>query len=100
VAGLDTTALSNGVHTIAWIVTANNGETDGIGSRYFTVANGSSLAAAPDAYAEPVWPGHSMTLAEPVAAVVSAGEVDAAPLDSAPIAGRRGFDLTAPTRTF
>jgi hypothetical protein len=41
-----------------------------------------------------------MTLAEPVAAVVSAGEVDAAPLDSAPIAGRRGFDLTAPTRTF
>jgi hypothetical protein len=33
VAGLDTTALSNGVHTIAWIVTANNGETDGIGSR-------------------------------------------------------------------
>ncbi|HYT68388.1 MAG TPA: hypothetical protein VEL51_18325 [Vicinamibacterales bacterium] len=36
---LDTTTLSNGVHTIFWIVTDNAGQTDGIGSRFFTVSN-------------------------------------------------------------
>ncbi|HYT66950.1 MAG TPA: DUF4394 domain-containing protein [Vicinamibacterales bacterium] len=41
---IDTTQLSNGVHTIAWIATDDGGITSGIGSRYFTVANsGSSL---------------------------------------------------------
>lgn len=37
---IDTTALANGVHTIAWIVVDNQGAAAGIGSRYFTVANG------------------------------------------------------------
>ena len=37
---LDTTTLSNGVHTIAWGVVDNAGHAAGIGSRYFTVANG------------------------------------------------------------
>jgi all-beta uncharacterized protein len=36
---IDTTTLSNGVHTIAWIVTDSGGRTQGIGSRFFTVAN-------------------------------------------------------------
>ena len=45
-APLDTTALSNGVHTIAWVVTDNLGAAAGIGSRYFTVANGASLRRA------------------------------------------------------
>jgi hypothetical protein len=45
---IDTTTLSSGVHTIAWLVTDSSGATDGIGSRYFTVANsGSSLFASP-----------------------------------------------------
>ncbi len=39
---IDTTAYSNGVHNIAWSVTDNAGNTDGIGSRYFTVSNTSS----------------------------------------------------------
>lgn len=39
---LNTTTLSNGVHTLAWSVTDVHGHTDGIGSRYFTVANGGS----------------------------------------------------------
>jgi hypothetical protein len=34
---LDTTKLTNGVHTISWVVSDNQGRTDGIGSRYFTV---------------------------------------------------------------
>ena len=36
---LDTTTLKNGVHTISWNVTDSAGNTDGIGSRYFTVMN-------------------------------------------------------------
>ncbi len=36
---LDTTAYANGVHTIQWTATNNAGNTDGIGSRYFTIRN-------------------------------------------------------------
>jgi len=36
---LNTTTLANGIHTIAWIVTDNQGRADGIGSRYFWVNN-------------------------------------------------------------
>jgi hypothetical protein len=44
---INTTGLSNGVHTIAWSVTDNAGRTDGIGSRFFSVLNtaGSPVAA-------------------------------------------------------
>jgi hypothetical protein len=45
---LDTTKLSNGVHTISWNAydSANRGE--GLGSRYFNVANGPGGVAAPE----------------------------------------------------
>jgi len=43
---LDTTRLSNGTHTIAWVVTDNRGNSEGIGSRFFTVQNGSSALTA------------------------------------------------------
>lgn len=36
---LDTTVYENGVHTIYWTVTDDAGNSDGIGSRYFTVTN-------------------------------------------------------------
>lgn len=36
---LDTTKLTNGVHTMAWSVADNDGHAQGIGSRYFTVQN-------------------------------------------------------------
>jgi hypothetical protein len=38
----DTTTYDNGVHTIQWSVTDNAGNTDGIGSRYFTIQNTTS----------------------------------------------------------
>jgi hypothetical protein len=40
---LDTTTMSNGPHTIAWIVRDNLGRAEGIGSRFFTVRNEVSL---------------------------------------------------------
>lgn len=36
---LDTTQYENGLHTIAWSITDNAGNTDGIGSRYFSIMN-------------------------------------------------------------
>jgi hypothetical protein len=39
---LDTTDLDNGIHTIQWTVTDDAHNTDGIGSRYFSVNNSSS----------------------------------------------------------
>jgi hypothetical protein len=42
---IDTTQLSNGVHTIGWLVYDNQGRGDGIGSRFFTVLNGGSGVA-------------------------------------------------------
>jgi len=41
---LDTTKLTNGVHTIYWIATDDAGASDGIGSRYFNVINTSTTA--------------------------------------------------------
>lgn len=42
---LDTTAYDNGVHTIQWTATDSGNNTDGIGSRYFTIQNSSSQSA-------------------------------------------------------
>lgn len=43
---IDTTRLTNGLHTIAWVVTANDGRAAGIGSRFFTVQNASGPVTA------------------------------------------------------
>ncbi|MGE5340974.1 MAG: Ig-like domain-containing protein [Candidatus Omnitrophota bacterium] len=43
---IDTTTLANGLHTIAWDVTDNGGNRDGIGSRYFSVENPESTDGA------------------------------------------------------
>jgi hypothetical protein len=40
---IDTTALSEGPHTIAWLATDDGGVTMGIGSRFFTVQNSAWL---------------------------------------------------------
>ena len=36
---MDTSAFTNGVHTIAWSVQDNGGNSDGIGSRFFSISN-------------------------------------------------------------
>ena len=42
---LDTTTLTNGLHTIGWLVTDSYGRADGVGSRFFTVANDAVMTA-------------------------------------------------------
>jgi hypothetical protein len=41
---LDTTKYPNGVHTIYWIATDDQGAADGIGSRYFNIINTGTAA--------------------------------------------------------
>jgi alkaline phosphatase len=41
----DTGFFKNGVHTIAWQVTDNAGNTDGVGSRFFTIFNTNEISS-------------------------------------------------------
>ena len=78
---LDTTTMTDGVHTIAWGVRDDGGGTAGVGSRYFTVANGVT----------------ALTAAGSVARVRSQSLLESSVADSS-IAGRHGYDLEAPLR--
>ena len=86
IAGIDTTQLANGLHTIAWIVTADNGQSQGIGSRFFTVDNISTPADGRDSKEHP--------------APRSSTRSTAAPEDRSAVIGRRGYDLSSPYRRF
>jgi len=85
---IDTTAFADGMHTIAWIVTDSANHTEGIGSRFFRVANGGagSLRAAERAAARPV-------------SSVSPDDVDAAPVAMSALQVRQGFDAQTPFET-
>jgi Tol biopolymer transport system component len=78
----DSTLLTNGLHTISWSVTDNQGAVEGLGSRFFTVSNGTSALMAAASSAR----GHM--------------EVDALPLDPSSIEARRGWDREAPHESF
>lgn len=48
---LNTAAYTDGLHTISWLVVANNGQAAGIGSRYFNTQNGNNLTLTDSASA-------------------------------------------------
>jgi hypothetical protein len=104
--GFDSTVLTNGVHTIAWVVTDNLGATDGVGSRYFTVSNGTSLVAdsfSTDRSGRIVLDGSFSTDRSGRAVLegsFAAAAVEAAPLEATGVRGRRGFDPDAPYRWY
>ena len=83
---IDTTKLSNGLHTIAWAATDSAGVTSGLGSRYFRVMNGTagSITAAASASSTPNL----------------AGEIGAVPADTSPLAARRSWDPETPWQTY
>ena len=86
---IDTTTLTNGLHTISWTVTDSLGVTEGIGSRFFTVTNGSSapVTAAVE--------GAASSRVRATAAIIGA-----APRDDAPVLARRGWNLEGPWRWY
>jgi hypothetical protein len=77
---IDSTIVANGLHTISWIVTDSNGISDGIGSRFFRVANSTTGPTT----------GASTTALAMEGAIEN---IDAVPLERAPLWGRRGWDL-------
>jgi hypothetical protein len=89
VAVLDTTVLSNAVHTIAWVVTDNQGTASGVGSRYFTVANDVAPTSGTCTALSVV--GTARAAARRQVSTQSAG--------SAALVWRRGYDRHAPYRT-
>ena len=78
--------MTNGLHTIAWSVTDNNGRVEGIGSRFFLVNNPLSSLVP------------SLVGGAPARSVLTGALESAAPL-SVSVTGRSGFDLTAPYET-
>ena len=79
---IDTTTLTNGLHTIVWTATDSAGTTSGLGSRFFRVANGVASATAA---------ATASTTADALAAI---------PLDPRPLAGRRSWHVDAPWRGY
>jgi hypothetical protein len=82
---LNTTGMTNGTHTIAWLAVDNMGAAQGIGSRFFTVTNGAgSLTAAQRSSGEHIgWRSAPMAVER----------VDALMLDPAALSVRTGWSL-------
>lgn len=81
---IDTTRLTNGLHTISWTVVDDQGAVEGIGSRYFTVTNGVSAGAS------------TMTAAAAATQATDPAAVATAIPAATPVLGRSGWDLAAP----
>ena len=92
--GLNTTLLSNGLHTIRWVATDNMGRTEGIGSRFFTVSNAAGALTAAATLERGASVRRQTLSRRPDA------NIEALSLDSTPILGRRGWDLGAELRAF
>jgi hypothetical protein len=74
---LDTTALAEGQHTIAWLVSDSAGAAAGIGSRYFTVANSADaqpVAASNSTEPSAVTPPAAEALKPPATLAVIPGD--------------------------
>ena len=102
---IDTTALANGVHTIAWGVVDNNGAAAGLGSRFFVVSNTSSPSALTAASTAAVSTSAAELAPQPLTLSPSRSmplpeEIAAASLDGSPLSGRRGWDPDAPLQSY
>ena len=80
---IDTTRLTNGLHTISWTVVDDQGATEGIGSRFFTVSNGTSTLTAAEVVAS-------------AGATADAKAIGAAPRADTPMLARVAWDPAAP----
>jgi hypothetical protein len=98
----DTTQLANGVHTISWAVTDNNGNSEGIGSRFFTVLNtsgSSSLTVARNSSVQSLTGGGpEVRESAPAGVDIDKPSATLAGLtpSAVPVYTRTGFDQSAP----
>jgi len=98
---LDTTKYTNGVHSIYWVATDNEGQTDGIGSRFFNIVNtGSTTKAAGYTYRQESLSSRGAErrgdLIDQPRRYVAKDDVLNLPVSFAPLLIKRGFDLAAP----
>jgi hypothetical protein len=98
----NTTTLANGVHTIAWVVTDSGDRAEGIGSRFFTVLNGSALSTmtleASTSIEEMSGRGPETRVSAGVGPSIGldAATLAGIPLSTVPVYRRDGFDQNAP----
>ncbi len=97
---LNTTKLANGVHTIAWGVTDSAGNSEGIGSRYFTVLNGTSASVLSTEEVSPSAVVMKLPREGAAASGSAVGQqavaLETAPVTPVPTYVRSGFDPSAP----
>jgi len=99
---IDSTALSNGVHTISWGVTDNAGNAEGIGSRYFTVLNGATQSSVTVERSSSIESSMGQALEVRTSAAIGdssgalATSLTSLPVSQTPVYLRTGFDQTAP----
>lgn len=99
---LDTTAYENGIHSIQWTATDDGGNTDGIGSRYFSIQNTGSSDTSNDARIPsrdrvPGTTGRGRLI--PVPANLSGKHISFNDLhvdDYSPVRFRKGYNTTTP----
>ena len=78
---IDWSTLTNGVHTISWVITDDCNRADGVGSRFFNVTNGTNLTA-----------GQTNAVSAIAAPILSAGALRPnEPESDEPITVARGF---------
>jgi hypothetical protein len=98
---IDTTAYSNGVHTIMWGVTDTQGRGEGLGSRFFGVLNTSSLTAGSVSMLAPAKRSAARQALEQLFEASAVPLADASSVTSLPVTegivtGRTGFNLRSP----
>jgi len=82
----DTTSYLNGVHTIAWSVEDNAGNSDGIGSRFFIIYNTGVYPSAASRTHSPPGPAGNLPYLSPTV-------VQKAPLTPAPVIVKTGYNI-------
>ena len=80
---IDTTTLTEGLHTIVWTATDSAGVTSGLGSRFFRVLNGGSSSVTSAA-----------------TATMSSARLAIVPVDGSPLVARRSWDADTPWRHY
>jgi hypothetical protein len=80
---LDTTAYENGVHTIQWTARDSSGNSDGIGSRYFSISNTGTSTSSKQSH---------QTNATPQTPILNISQIAHIPVDySLPVRVKNGF---------
>jgi hypothetical protein len=86
---IDTTAYTNGVHTISWTVSDNAGNTEGIGSRYFNIRNAGGTSGTAAAEEQADTPKRKLNIGRGLYSSVA--QIADIPISNASLGVKRGY---------